>query len=51
MGNLRRGEAVVLVRGALVDRSWGRAEGRATGRLESFLRAFPFSGVREQRGT
>lgn len=43
--------AAVAVRGALVDRSWGRAGGRVAGRLESFLIVFSLSEVREQSGT
>lgn len=58
-GNLRRGEAVEVevevevevAGGALVGRSWGRAGGRSTALLESFLRVFPLSGVRQERGT
>lgn len=42
---------MVLVEGALVGRSWGRAGRWSDGRLVSFLTVFPLSGVREERGT
>ncbi len=48
-GNLRRGEAVVLVGGALVDRNWGRAGWRSAGRLVLFLTVLPLSGTRGER--
>lgn len=42
---------VAVAGGALVGRSWGRAGRRSAALLESFLRVFPLSGVRQERGT
>lgn len=42
--------AVVVTGGAMVGRSWERADGGVAGGLESFLIAFSMSEVREQSG-
>lgn len=50
--NLVRRMAVMLAWGALVDRSLGRAGvGISAGWVLLFLIAFPFSGMKEKRGT